>query len=225
MTKQHAFDLREALIDAHTHFFFLQAKGPQRLRLLEIHEDALVVDLPTGAPMRKTVLGLIPTLDGHGVYEIEGTVQRDREPSQPSDTVSIAVGANGVRKLNRRQYPRAHFAPPVLASVTAKGHDAPFAARVINLSGGGLRAEVDRELSAEKVYIFRFEIECDDEIHAIIRDTKIIYELPMEGGFSYGFKFLGKPAKKREGKKEAPLAEIEQTVDLLYLVNRLLIWK
>jgi len=225
MDQKTPFDLREMLIDAHAHFFFLQAKGPQRLRLWEIHEDSLVVDRPSAAAMHKTVVGLIPTLDGKGVYEIEGTVEPDALPDQTPETIRVHVSPSGVRKLDRRNYPRAHFAPPIVATIAFKGGTPPLAARVVNLSAGGLRIETDRELPADSAFRLSFEVECEDEIHEIVREAQILYTFPMEAGFSYGAKFVSRTTTMADGKREAPLEEIEKTVDLLDLVNRLLVWK
>ncbi|MFH0799186.1 MAG: PilZ domain-containing protein [Pseudomonadota bacterium] len=225
MAPKETLDLREALIDAHAHFFFLKGQEAMRLRLWQILSDAVVIDRPVGAPMRRTVLGYIPTLDGNGVYEIEGTVSSEPLPDQMPDTIRIDVDPSTVRLVNRRLYPRVSFAPPLEATATADEEKTVIPAKIVNFSAGGLRVETPTALSPARVYTFRFIIETEDETHDLNLAGMIIYELPLEAGHAYGVRF-GRPseAKKAEApNEEAPVESLERTVDLLGLVNRLLV--
>lgn len=219
-------DLRERLIDAHAHFFFLKGAKALRVKLWQIREGSLIVETPRGAPMRKTVLGYLPTLDGNGVYEVEGTVNPDPLPDQMAGTLRIDVPPRGVKRINRRLYPRHHFSPPLQGQATPKDGKASIPIQVVNFSAGGLRVECARELAAQMPHLFRFTLEFDDESHDLKLPGKILYELPAEGGgYSYGIKLITSKGKAlgKAAKKEAPVEALDQTVDLLSLVNRLLV--
>ncbi len=218
-----AKDLRDMLKDAHAHFFFYKGEEPVRLRLWEISEDYILIDVPKGAPMHKTLLGLIPTLDGTAVYEIEGKVESEPLPEQMPETLRLRVDPSHVKKVNRRIYPRVNFTPPIDATVTIAGEDRKFAARIINLSAGGLRIETLEELPPDRALVFDFEITCDDEIHEVSRVGKIVYELPIESGHAYGIKFAGDQDETLMKFEEASVDTLEKTVDLISLVNKLLV--
>lgn len=211
-------DLREMLIDAHAHFFFLRGMEASRVRLWQILSDSLVIDKPAGAPMRRTILGYVPTIDGAGVYEIEGTINVEPLPDQMPNTVRIEVNSSGIKKVNRRLYPRYSFTPPLDAEALAEGRKCSLDVKIVNLSAGGLRIESMTQLSPKSAYIFKFKIDIDDEIHELALKGTVLYELPSEGGFSYGIRF-GNEA----GDEEAPIENLDQTVDLLGLVNRLIV--
>lgn len=214
-------DLRKILSDAHAYFFILKGGEAMRLKLWNILPDSIVIETPTGAPMRKTILGYIPTLDGREIYEIEGKVNVTPLPDQMPNTIRVEIDPGDVRRVNRRAYPRYNFAPPLKASIITKGEDRAVPGRIINLSAGGLRVETAHRLSPEKKYAFRFEIEFDEEIHELAPTGAIVYEVPSEAGLSYGVKFEFTGTKPEEG--EAPVESLDRTVDMMNLVNRLLV--
>lgn len=214
-------DLRETLIDAHAHFFFLKGAGALRVRLWQIQEGSIIIDTPKGVPMRRTVLGYIPTLDGNGVYEIEGTVNPEPLPDQIDGTLRIDIDSSRVRKLNRRLYPRYHFTPPLEGSVTLEGEKKSTPIKIVNFSAGGLRIESSRELVPTGTHIITFRVELDGEIHDLKLKGSIVYKLPTKSGHLYGIKFLARGMQA--GEKEASVEALDQTVDLLGLVNKLLV--
>ena len=217
-TKEHQ-DLRELLIDAHAHFFFLKGEGVARVRLWQILPNSIIIDSPSGVPMRKTVLGYIPTLDGAGVYEVDGTINPEPLPDQTPGTIRIDIDSAHVRRVNRRLFPRHSFTPPLSATAQSDGDKKACPVRIINFSAGGLRIESERPVSAESEATFRFRIEIDDEVHDIKIKGSVVYEIPIDKGFAYGVKFI-----LPEGKSgEAPVEALDQTVDLLGLVNRLIV--
>ncbi len=216
-------DLRELLKDAHVHFFMMKGTDTMRLKLWEIREDSLVIETPVGAPMRKSMVGIIPTLDGSGVYEIAGTIDNEPLPDQMSGTLRLKVVPEGVRKLNRRMYPRVSFTPPIPVNVTPEGVSRSIDGRIVNLSAGGLRVETSEELPADRPIAFRFDIELDDEIHSVARIGNIVYVVPMQIGFAYGVRFGADEEDTLTGDNEAPITGIEKTVDLIALVNKLLV--
>ena len=218
-TKEKA-DLRELLIDAHAHFFFLKGEGATRVRLWQILPGGVVIDAPRGAPMRKTVLGYIPTLDGAGVYEVEATINPEPITEQVPGSIRLDIDPSRVRRVNRRLYPRVSFTPPIEGSATPAGEKKAVPIRIINFSAGGLRIESERELAAGTVHVFRFKVELDDEVHDLKLAGNILYELPIAGGKAYGVKFQ-EPGKSEKG--EASVESLDQTVDLLAFVNRLLV--
>ncbi len=220
MKKKTKKDLRETLIDAHAHFFFLKGDRASRVRLWQVLPDGFVIDAPSGAPMHRTVLGYVPTLDGAGVYEIDGSINPDTLPDQMPGTIRVDVDPAHVRKVNRRLFPRVSFTPPIAASATAEGEARSFPVRIVNFSAGGLRVESERELSPEKTHLFSFRSETDEEVHDLRLKGQIVYELPLDGGHAYGVKFL-EAARGRGG--EAAVESLDQTVDLLGLVNKLLV--
>jgi hypothetical protein len=215
-------DLRQVLKDAHAHFFLLKGDETIRLRLWEIKEDCIIIDLPKSIAMRRTVLGLIPTIDGAGVFEIEGQVDSETSPDEMSDTLRLRVDSSKVRKVNRRVFPRISFTPPVDVVIVAEGSDKAVVGKVINLSAGGLRVETLEELPPDKKLTFKFEIELDDEVHVLSPAGIVVYEVPSDAGHAYGVKFTGeKKAFKKDD--EADIESMERTVDLMTLVNRLLV--
>lgn len=223
MTEKTENDLREILIDAHAHFFFLKGECAMRVKLLQILADCIVIARPTAAPLRRTVLGYIPALDGCGVYEIEGAVSTEELPDQKPDTIRIIVNPSRVRRVNRRMYPRVSFTPPLEAAIIAEGEKKAIPAQVINFSAGGLRVETSTQLSPTKKYIFRFAVETDEERHELALPGTIVYELPAGDGFAYGVRFGKQHSAEEPELTDATIDELEQTVDLLGLVNRLLV--
>lgn len=222
MTKEKPLDLREILIDAHAHFFFLKGEKASRLKLWQITDDAIIVDVPVAAPMRKKILGYIPTLDGSTVYEIEGTINAEDHPDNMPNTIRIEIDPANITKLNRRLYPRINFTPPIEAAITSEKMKEPQSGKITNFSAGGLRVETLKALSAKDIYSFEFKIETEDEVHELKLDGKIMYEIPIAQGFVYGVKF-GKNKKEKFGNNKASVQELDRTVDLLELVNKLLI--
>ena len=188
----------------------------------QITDNAVIVDITVGAPMRKKILGYIPTLDGSTVYEIEGTINTEDHPDNMPNTIRIEIDPANITKLNRRLYPRINFTPPIDVTIISDKATEPQTGRITNFSAGGLRVETSKELSAEKIYTFEFTIETEDEDHELKLDGKIVYEIPAAQGFVYGIKF-GKNKKEKLGKTEASVQELDRTVDLLELVNKLLI--
>jgi hypothetical protein len=215
-------DLRQVLKEAHAHFFLLKGDETIRLRLWEIKEDCIIIDLPKSIAMRRTVLGLIPTIDGAGAYEIEGQVDSETSPDEMSDSLRLRVDPSKVRKVNRRIFPRISFTPPIDVVIVAEGSDKGVVGKVINMSAGGLRVETLEELPADKSLTFKLEIELDDEVHVLSPAGIVVYEVPSDAGHAYGIKFTGeKKAFKRDD--EADIESMERTIDLMTLVNRLLV--
>jgi len=217
-------DLREILKDAHAHFYILKGEGAERLAIWEILDDSIIIDIPTGAPMRRTVLGFIPSLAGNSIYEIEGTVNQDAAPNQMNNTLRIAIGPGGVKKVNHRLFQRYSFTPPLEAKVTISPKHKKIAGRIINLSASGLRVEVPDQLAPDHECVFEFDIEIDDEVHSLRLEGMIVYEIPLDMGYAYGVQ-LGNidEDKKMLSTDEAPVKELDLTVDLMSLVNRLII--
>lgn len=215
-------DLREALREAHAHFFLLKGRETIRLRLWEIKDDAIIIDLPKGVAMRRTILGLIPTLDGGGVYEVEGEVDSEVLPDEMADTLRVRVDPSKVRKVNRRVYPRVSFTPPIDVVIVPEGIDKAVVGKVINMSAGGLRVETLEDLPVDRKLTFRFEIEIDDEVHVLSPAGTVVYEVPSNAGHAYGIKFAGEK-KAFEKDEEADIESMERTVDLMTLVNKLLV--
>lgn len=218
MPPKEPLDLRELLIDAHAHFFFLKGVEAVRLKVWQILSNSIVIETPSGAPLKKTVLGYLPTIDGAGVYEIEGALNSELLPDQMPGTVRIEVSPSGIRRVNRRLYPRYNFTPPLEAKATPDGAKRPISVGIINLSAGGLRIESSTQLSPKSQYTFSFKIELEDETHELNLKGNILYELPSGKGFAYGIRFGGEA-----GVDPAPVEALEQTVDLLGLVNRLIV--
>ncbi|MFA5811390.1 MAG: PilZ domain-containing protein, partial [bacterium] len=144
-------------------------------------------------------------------------------PDQMPGTFRLKVDPAGVRKVNRRLFPRFSFAPPIAATATPEGWERPVAGRLINLSAGGLRIETDEPLPADCAIAFRFDVESDDEIHSIARIGSIVYEVPMQSGFAYGVRFGRDEEDTISGEVEASVESLDKTADLLNLVNRLLV--
>ncbi len=216
-------DLREVLREAHAHFFMLKGGETMRLRLWEIKEDCIVVDLPKSASMHRTVLGLIPTIDGSAIYEVEGRVESEVLPDQVPDTLRLVIEPGKVKRVNRRIFPRVSFTPPIDAVIIVEGSDKAIVGRIINLSAGGLRVETVTELPPGKRLTFRFEVELEDEVHVLSPKGTVVYEVPSGAGHAYGVKFTDEEAQALGRGEEASVEAMERTVDLMTLVNKLLI--
>lgn len=223
MTKKKSVDLIETLKDAHAHFFLLAGEKRIRLRLWDILPDSIVIDIPKGAPMRKTIIGLIPTLKGDGTYEIEGKVETEPLEDQMPGTIRIKIDSSDVKLVNRRLYPRYHFTPPVNAKIVEASSGKAIEGKIVNLSAGGLRVETSIELEPRGIYAFRFEVELDDEIHELGLIGKILYDLPAESGHAYGVKFGVNEEAAIKRDREVPVENLDQTVGLMELVNKLLV--
>jgi hypothetical protein len=213
-------DLREMLKDAHAHFYMLKGNEAERLRMWDIREDSVIVDVPKNAPLRKTILGFIPTLLGSSIYEVEGTVSHEYLEDQMENTIRVVVKPGDIRKVNRRLFPRHSFTPPLAADVKEKEGSAVEKARIINMSAGGLRVEVARRLLPDKDYSFEFDIELDDEVHSLRLAGNIVYEIPLKDGFAYGVRFAYEEASDGG---EVSVTNLDATVDLLGLVNKLIV--
>ena len=213
-------DLRDLLAQAHAHFFFLKGDGASRVRLWQILPDGVVIDAPVGAAMRRTVLGYIPTIDGAGVYEIDGQINPDKLPEQMAGTIRVDIDPARVRLVNRRLFPRVSFTPPMAGTATPEGERKAVAIRIVNFGAGGLRIESDRELIASKTHTFQFRIDLDEEVYDLKLKGAIVYEIPSKDIHTYGVKFSEVPGEKPG---EASIASLDQTVDLLGLVNKLLV--
>ncbi len=216
--------LEEIFTDAHAFFFLLTGEEAMRLKLWEIGPEEIVIDRPKNAPMRKTILGYIPTLRGDGIYEIEGMVNMEEKPDQMPNTVRVRIDPMSVRKVNRRQYPRYSFTPPIDVAICEDGSGRVTSGRMINLSAGGLRIESAEEITADHPLVFTFEIELDEEVHELAKMGQVVYELPEGDHHTYGVKFTNpgdEDALVKDG--EAPIQSIDATIDLMNLVNRLLV--
>jgi hypothetical protein len=223
MMTENKRDLRDVLSEAHAYFFLLRGEETIRLRLWDIKEDSIVIDMPESASMRRTLLGLIPTLDGSAVYEIDGAVDAEADPEQMPDTLRVRVDPGKVKRVNRRLFPRVHFTPPIDAVILVTGEDRTVFGRILNLSAGGLRVETMEALPPERRLIFNFEIECDEITHVLSPAGAIIYEIPSNAGHAYGVRFETSEGKAVVKGEEASLESIERTIDLLTLVNTLLV--
>ncbi len=210
-----------ALKGAHAFFYLLKSDRVERLRLWDITEDSIVIDVPESAPMRRTILGYIPSIEGDAVFEIDGSVSPDELPDQMPDTLRVIVLPEKVRKLNRRIYPRHSFAPPLLARLTPSEGGIVTECRIINISAGGLKLESPIKLSPDENYTFNFDIELDDEIHSLSLRGSIVYEIPLKAGLAYGVRFeQARDLKDYAG--EASIGCIDRTIDLFSLVNKLI---
>lgn len=217
------YDLRKIMHDAHAHFFFLKGNLPIRLKIWDILEDSIVIDRPVGAPMRRTVLGYIPTLDCSSVYEIDGQISLKELPDQMPGTVRIMLEPSHVKKVNKRLYPRVNFTPPVSGYAAANDSDERTEIRIVNLSAGGIRIESVSELQPQKTYCFDFKFDADGEEHRLCLNGRVAYELPFKNNYIYGVSFRISEKDSGNGIYEAPLAALDQTIDLLELVNKLLV--
>lgn len=217
------FDLRELLIDAHAHFFFLRGEDATRVRLWQILRSSIIIDTPKNVPLRKTILGYVPTLDNYSIYEIEGTVNCDPVPDQMPNTVRIEIAPFGIKKVSRRQFPRVNFTPPVSVQIRTSDKEFKLRGDIVNMSAGGLRVETFEALAPTTLYHFIFSVETDDEVHELNLAGTIVYEVPSESGHVYGIRF-GKPKiDDTDISGEVPVGELDRTVDLLNLVNQLII--
>ena len=215
-------DLRMVLKDAHANFYLLKDGEATRLRLWEITEDSLVIDRPEGMPMRRTVLGHIPTLDGNAIFEMEGKIEAKPLPDQLEGTIRIVVDPSKVKRVDRRLYPRVSFTPPLAVSISPEKGGKEFQGSIINLSAAGLRVETSEKLPPSEIYTFKFEVELDDEIHAYSPVGMVVYDLPSEAGHAYGIRF-GRPKDREMEGGEVPIEPLDTTIDLMELVNRLLL--
>ena len=220
--QKHGHDLRDLLIDAHAHFFIIKGHGASRLRLWQILPEGIIIDMPKGASMHRTVLGYVPTLDGKGVYEIDGRISPETLPDQLEGTVLVEVDPSRVKRVNRRVYPRVSFTPPIKGTAEVTGQK-PHTISIINMSAGGLRIQSSSALDPAQPFRFRFVIETEDEVHRLNLQGAVVYELPAEKGHLYGVRFgeLSEEAELEGG--EAPVEALDATIDLLELVNRLLV--
>lgn len=198
--------VRTMLEGAQPYFYMMRPDGCERLRLLEVRDDSIVIAAPKGAPMRRTMLGIISFADGSGVLEVDGRVEAEDGAAEGS--IRLALDPAKLHKMERRAYPRVSFAPPLAAAARVQGSAADMPVRVVNLSAGGLRVESAERLPPDRPIAFRMEIEMEDEVHEISPEGRIVYEIPIEGGHSYGVSFGD---------------DGERTADLISLVNRLLI--
>ncbi len=215
MAKNAKKNVRAILDGAQPFFYMMKPDGYEKLRLLEVRDDSIVIELPKGAPMRRTMLGIITFADGSGVLEVDGRVEA--EPGAKAGSIRLALDASRLNKMERRAFPRISFAPPLEASARAQGSATGIPVRIVNLSAGGLRVESAEKLPPDKPIAFRMEIEIDDEVHELSPEGRIVYEIPIEGGHSYGVSF-------GHGAKSVQLGDDdERTVDLINIVNRLLI--
>lgn len=215
-------DLREVLKDAHAFFFLLKGEEVERLRMWDILPDSIVIDVPLDSPLRKVILGYIPTLMGNAIYEIEGNISDEQLPDQMEDTLRVIVDPKNAKKVNRRLFPRYSFAPPLDAKIIPE-NDEEIAAGIINLSAGGLRVEVPSQLKPDMEYTFEFDVNLDDEIHSLSLAGSIIYEIPLDAGFSYGVRFGIADEEAASPTDEVPVDVLDKTVDIMNLVNKLIV--
>jgi c-di-GMP-binding flagellar brake protein YcgR len=138
------------------------------------------------------------------------------------NTVRVVVNPKDVRRVNRRLLPRYSFTPPLPARVGRMRDEDAIDAKIINLSAGGLRLESPIGLAGDTDYLFEFDIDVDNEIHSLFLTGNIVYEIPLDTGYSYGVKFIDMD-EKDEAAGEAPLESLDRTVDLMGLVNKLIV--
>lgn len=218
-----AHDLRDVLKDAHAHFYILKGAEIERLRMWDILPDSVILDVPTNAPLRRTILGYIPTLKGNAIYEVEGTISNEPVPDQMDNTIRVIVHPENARRVNRRLFPRYSFTPPLVASVIIPGGSKKgIIGTIINLSAGGLRVEVPEQLLPESFYTFEFDVNLDDETHAFSLPGSIVYEIPVDTGYAYGVRFADRDESAKSG-GEIPVKALDRTVDLLNLINKLMV--
>jgi hypothetical protein len=209
-------ELTTVLADTHPLFYRADGQRTERLVLWEIRPQEIVISPPVGAPLHRTMLGFIPTQDGMAVYELEGTVEIEPLPDQMDDTIRLRVDPSCVKRLNRRQYPRARFDETIEVTVErADGFRA--SGRLFDLSAGGLRVETDGPFVAGEHCRFLFEIGLDDETHLFEMNAHVVRTTPSEYGFFVQARF-----DREEIETDA---RADQTVDLVRVVNRLLVRK
>jgi len=221
MTKIKGGGLKAVLKDTKPYFFMMKSDGYERLRLLEVRDDSIVIATPKGAPMRKTMLGIIALSDGSGVIEVDGRVEAEEGAIKGS--IRLSLDPDKLRKLERRAFPRVSFAPPLEATATPEGKNIGIPVRIINLSAGGLRVETREALPPDRLLKFRFNIDLEDEVHELDLEGRVVYEIPLEGGHSYGVKFGRTGSDTTVADDEEFVSDSERTADLISLVNRLLI--
>jgi len=221
MTKIKGGGLKAVLKDTKPYFFMMKSDGYERLRLLEVRDDSIVIATPKGAPMRKTMLGIIAFSDGSGVFEVDGSVEA--EEGAATGSIRLMLDSTKLKKLERRAYPRVSFAPPLEASATIEGKTVRIPARIVNLSASGLRVETHDALPPDRLIKFRFDVDLEDEVHELDLEGRIVYEIPLEGGHSYGVKFGRTGSDTTVSDDEEFVSDSERTADLINLVNRLLI--
>lgn len=215
-------DLREVLKDAHAHFYMLKGHEAERLRMWDIQEDCVVIDIPKNAPLRKTILGFVPSLSGNAIFEVEGTVSDEGLPDQMDNTICLLVSPENVKRINRRLFPRYSFTPPLGVKIGKMRDEDAIDGKIINVSAGGLRIETPSPLEADVDYLFEFDIEVDGEVHSLFLTGNILYEIPLEKAYSYGVRFIDMDENDMEC-GEAPVQSLDRTVDLLGLVNKLIV--
>ncbi len=215
--------LKDILADAHAHFYILKGDQVERLRMWNITDDSIVIDIPTDAPMRKTILGFIPTLMGNAIYEIEGEVSNEELQNQMENTILIKVKPENARRVNRRLYPRFNFAPPTKVLVSNENNIEGVEGKLINISAGGVRVEVPGQLTADEDHMFEFEVEIDDEVHAMALIGTVVYEIPLDDGYAYGVRFGVANPEEAAPTDEVSVKALDKTVDLLGLVNKLIV--
>jgi len=212
-------DIRNILNDAHAFFYMLKNNGIQRLKLWNITEDSIIVDLPKGAPLRSTVLGYLPTLDGSAIFEIEATASCDEIPEQMKNTIRFILKPENIKRINRRMFPRYIFSSPQKLTIKRQGMKAANGS-ITNIGAGGMRINTSKKLSVDKAYRFIFELNTSEEIHDVDINGTTAYEIPMEKDFSYGIRFEN-PEVQNGG--ETDTQSMDKTINMIQLINKLIV--
>lgn len=213
-------DLRSVLHDICKHFHLLDGDSQEKLHLLEVQMDSIVVEAPPNLPQKKSIKGYIQKLSLELFYSIEGKIIENL-PGQKPNTMRIKVDPDGVKTFDRRIYPRYVLDKPIEAVITSEDETEALLGLIINISPAGLRVEVNERIYLQNRYRFNFEIEQDDATYTLSLMGKPVSETMLNESFVYGI-WLGEGEDDRKVVTEEEEDDGTEEVSLMGLVNKLI---
>lgn len=211
--------LRDILKDIYNYFHLQSGDNKEKLNLLDIHADSIVIDMPSNMPKGHTIRGYIQRQSGNLFYSIEGVIETSPLPGQKPNTLRIKVDPSRVKSLDRRLFPRHVFLMQPDAMIVSQDEGEVLSGSVINLSPAGVRIEVPEQLSLEKIYLVTFEIALDGIIYSLALSGRPLSETMLSESFAYGLELGNQPSDRsvtiEDGTDSPPNVELTTLIDRL----------
>ena len=187
------------ILDPHSKYVFLDDEGMTEAFLIRGVKENLILAQRTSPFEAKRRSGYFVAASGCGVIRFEAELGRFEKKE---GLLSFQINPTSLKMVDRREFHRHHFKYPLPIYLKCEGKF--IKAFLVNISEGGLRMTVNRQLPTQIVFNFELKLPRPQESLDFVTDGLIVYCEPEEdpAHFMTGVAFIA-PEFSSEKERQA----------------------
>ncbi len=196
-------DLRE-ILEPTTRYLFLECDGVVEACLIQsvFKESFLVYHHSSPFISKSLVKGFFVAASGRGIVQFSAQCRRERRTKSTLSLYRVVLDLKGLVLINRRLFIRHAYERPVPILFDFEGR--PIKARLVNISEGGLRIDLNDILPSNVVFEFQLTLpRTKGAVFQFHTDGLVIYCTPEDNPrhFMAGIAFVA-PRFRNEEERE-----------------------